>query len=58
MEELIMEENKTKQVKIPFYKKAIGVSIMIAVAIYCIPELQEKMFNILDSIKNEWRKQR
>lgn len=53
-----MEENKTKQVKIPFYKKAIGVSIMIAVAIYCIPELQEKMFNILDSIKNEWRKQR
>ena len=52
-----MEKNKTKKEKMPFYKKVIGVSIMVAVAIYCIPELQEKVCNVLDLIKNG-RKQR
>lgn len=51
-----MAENKSNHV--PFYKKAIGVSIMIAVAIYCIPELQEKIISTINFLKSEWREQR
>ena len=58
VEGLIMAENKTNHVKIPFYKKAIGVSIMIAVAVYCIAELQGKVISAIDFLKGEWRKQR
>lgn len=56
MEELVVAEKSENQVKIPLYKKAIGVSIMIAVAIYCIPELQDKLISTLDFLKSEWRK--
>lgn len=51
-----MEDNNLNQVKIPFYKKAIGIIIIIAVAIYCIPELQEKVISCIDFLKGEWRK--
>lgn len=53
-----MTENKSNHVKIPFYKKAIGISIIIAVAVYCIPELQEKIISAIEVLKGEWRKQR
>ncbi len=53
-----MEKKKIKQKKMPFYKKAICVGIMVTVVIYCFPELQEKLINTLEMIKNEWRKQR
>lgn len=53
-----MAESKTNHVKIPFYKKAMGISIMIAVAVYCIPKLQEKAILVIDFLKSEWRKQR
>ena len=56
MEELIMTENSTNHVKIRFFKKVIGVSIMLAVAVYCIPELQEKVISAIDFLKSEWRK--
>ncbi len=56
MEELIMTENSTNHVIIPFFKKVIGVSIMLAVAVYCIPELQEKVISAIDFLKSEWRK--
>lgn len=51
-----MTENKSR--KNTIYKKAIGVSIMIAVAVYCIPELQEKFISAIDFLKSEWRKQK
>ncbi len=53
-----MEDKITKQEKIPFYKKAIGVGILLAAAIYCIPELQKITVKIFDFIKYEWGKQR
>ncbi|MDE7364218.1 MAG: hypothetical protein K2N27_04930 [Ruminococcus sp.] len=52
-----MAERNTNQVKNPLYKKAIGVGIMIAVAIYCIPELQDKLISALN-LNGEWRKTR
>ncbi len=51
-----MTEPKAKQEKLPFYKKVIGVGIMAVVATYCFQELQERMVSVLDSLKNEWRK--
>lgn len=51
-----MTENSTNHVKIPFFNKVIGVSIMLAVAVYCIPELQEKVISAIDFLKSEWRK--
>lgn len=55
-EVLNMTEPKAKQEKLPFYKKVIGVGIMAVVATYCFQELQERMVSVLDSLKNEWRK--
>lgn len=51
-----MEETNANQGKTSLCRKALGVGIMIAVAIYCIPELQDKLVSALDSLKSEWRK--
>lgn len=53
-----MTESKKNHVKMPFYKKAIGASILIAIAVYCIPELQEKFISAIDYLKSIRRKQR
>ncbi len=53
-----MTDRKANQVKIPLYKKVIGVAVMIAVAIYCIPELQDKLISAFDFLRGEWRKTR
>lgn len=55
VEEIVMTENKSNKT---FYKKIICVSIMIAIAVYCIPELQEKFIEAINFIKSEWRKQK
>lgn len=53
-----MIEKENNKVKIPWYKKVIVVGILIAVTIYCIPELQEKLICGFDFLKSEWRKTR
>lgn len=51
-----MKHNELTKKKQPFYKKMIGIGIMLAVAVYCIPELQEKLTSGVTILKNEWRK--
>ncbi len=51
-----MTENELEQKKTPFYKKVIGISIMVAVAVYCVPELREKFISATNFLKSEWRK--
>lgn len=51
-----MKEKDNTMKKQPFYKKVIGIGIMVVVAIYCIPELQDKVVSGFDFIKSEWRK--
>ena len=58
MEGLVMTERNANQVKIPLYKKVIGICIMIAVAIYCIPELQNKLISVPNFLNGKWRKTR
>jgi formate/nitrite transporter FocA (FNT family) len=58
MKVFIMNEKQVEKKKKPFYAKAIGIGIMIAVAVYCIPELQEKFISGVELLKDEWRKMR
>ena len=51
-----MNGNKSIRKKISFYKKIIGIGIILTVAIYCIPELQEKIISGVTILKDEWRK--
>lgn len=56
MEVALMKDKDSTMKKQPFYKKVIGIGIMVVIAIYCIPELQEKVILGIDFIKSEWRK--
>lgn len=51
-----MKKKKAVNEKTSFYKRVLGIGIMVTVAVYCIPELQEKVLARIDFIKNEWRK--
>lgn len=53
-----MEHKEVTKKKQPLYKKLIGIGIMLAAAVYCIPELQEKILSAFAILKNEWGKQK
>ena len=38
------------------YKKIICIAILLITAVYCIPELQEKVISGIDALKNMRRK--
>ena len=50
------EVTQSKRKKLPFYKKLIGTGILVAAAVYCIPELQEALSTGIRTLKDEWRK--
>lgn len=50
-----MEAATSTEKKQPLYKKLIGIGIMIAVVIYCVPELQETLRSGIEFLKDEWR---
>ena len=52
-----MKENVSAN-KMSIKRKTLMVVIDVAVAIYCAPELKEKLKHGYDSIINEWRKMR
>lgn len=48
-------DNEATKKKQPVYKKIIGICIILTVAVYCIPGLQEKIISGITILKNEWR---
>ena len=55
---IMMSEPITTEKNVPFYKKIIGLGIMIAVVLYCFPQMREKINQYLQKIRyecEEWR---
>ena len=53
-----MKEEKRKKNKQILYKKAIGICVVVTVAVYCIPELQEILITLVEFLKDEWRERK
>lgn len=51
-----MSSNEKDNSNLSLFRKLIGVCAMIAVAIYCIPELQEYIESSAKTLKIKWRK--
>lgn len=51
-----MKESGVIRVRMPLYKKLVIIGIIAAVAVYCIPKLQEKILTSISFAKDEWRK--
>lgn len=55
MEDTFMETTEKITKKHPFYKKLLGVCLIAAAALYCIPELREALCSKIELLTNEWR---
>lgn len=52
----VLNMNEERKKKRPFYKKVSCFCIFAMVAVYCFPELQDKLISGLEFLKDEWRK--
>ncbi len=53
-----MNENKTNKIKLPLNKKIMVICIIIAVVLYCFPEIKDKIISSIDIKKFKRRKER
>ena len=50
-----METTEKITKKQPFYKKLLGVGLIVAAALYCIPGLREALRSGIEFLTDEWR---
>ena len=53
-----MKTQDTNTSHVPLLNKLIGMGILDAVALYCFPELREKLQSSLRFLQAEWRQWR